>query len=65
MCNNVIFNGDNVNNIIEFVIRNVCLEYELLFCKEQKKFIVFGVDSDDEDYVLFKRVKKRNYLKFK
>lgn len=65
MCNNVTPNGDNVNNTIESVIRNVCSEYEPLPCKEQKKSSVFGVDSDDEDYVPSKRVKKRNHLKSK
>uniref|UniRef100_K1RCH0 Putative histone-lysine N-methyltransferase ASH1L n=1 Tax=Magallana gigas TaxID=29159 RepID=K1RCH0_MAGGI len=40
-------------------------EYEPLPCKEQKKSSVFGVDSDDEDYVPSKRVKKRNHLKSK
>lgn len=65
MCNNVTPNGDNVTNTIESVIRNVCSEYEPLPCKELKKSSVFGVDSDDEDYVPSKRVKKRNYLKTK
>ncbi|XP_056020790.1 uncharacterized protein LOC125649572 isoform X3 [Ostrea edulis] len=65
MCNNnVTSSRDSVINTIESVIRNVCSEYEPLPSKERKKS-VSGLDSDDEEYVPSKRIKKRNYLKTK
>jgi hypothetical protein len=63
MCNNTVTpSRDSVINTIESVIRNVCSEYEPLPSKERKKS-VSGLDSDDEEYVPSKRIKKRNYLK--